>query len=141
MGESRVCGMLALSVGMTVLGAVSALAASGDWKPDRVVEIVVNTSAGASPDRTARAMQRIFQERKQLDVPVTVQNRVGGAGAVAYTYLNTKHGATHTAMAGTTKTSSTYKNDKGVTIALQGTVKGVGLGVGGGIATVELIKQ
>ena len=49
--------------------------------------------------------------------------------------------ATKTAMAGTTKTSSTYKNDKGVTLVLEGTVKGVGLGVGGGVATIELIKQ
>ena len=95
MSESSVCRMLALSAGMFVLGAGPAFAASGDWKPDKVVEIVVNTSPGASPDRTARAMQRIFQERKHLDVPVTVQNRVGGAGAVAYTYLNTKHGDAH----------------------------------------------
>ena len=48
--------------------------------------------------------------------------------------------ATKTAMAGTTQTSATYKNDKGVTVVLEGTVKGVGLGLGAGVATVELVK-
>ncbi len=86
---------LALAVGMAALAAGPAMSASGEWKPDRVIEIIVNTSAGASPDRTARSMQRIFQERRLLEVPVTVQNRVGGAGAVAYTYLNTKQGDAH----------------------------------------------
>jgi putative tricarboxylic transport membrane protein len=86
---------LALAAGVAALAAGPAIGASADWKPDRVVEIVVNTAAGASPDRTARSMQRIFQERRLLEVPVTVQNRVGGAGAVAYTYLNTKQGDAH----------------------------------------------
>ena len=45
-----------------------------------------------------------------------------------------------TAIAGTQSVTATYKNDKGVTIALQGTVKGVGLGVGGGTAVIELVK-
>ena len=45
------------------------------------------------------------------------------------------------AMAGSTTTTATLKNDKGVTIDLRGTVEGVGLSVGGGIATIELVKQ
>ena len=45
------------------------------------------------------------------------------------------------AMAGSTATTASYKNSKGVSIELRGTVEGVGLGLGGGIATVELIKQ
>ena len=45
------------------------------------------------------------------------------------------------AMAGTSEVTATYKNSKGVTIDLRGTVKGVGLSLGGGIATVELVKQ
>ena len=47
----------------------------------------------------------------------------------------------HSVMAGTSTATATYKNDKGVSIDLRGTVEGVGLGLGGGIATVELIKQ
>jgi hypothetical protein len=47
---------------------------------------------------------------------------------------------TRTAMAGTSKVSATYKNDKGVTIDLRGEIEGVGLGLGAGMATIELVK-
>jgi len=70
-------------------------AASNEWKPERAVEIIVNTAPGASPDRNARLMQKIFQERKLVEVPVTVSNRVGGGGAVAYAYLNGRPGDAH----------------------------------------------
>lgn len=97
MSELSVCvgRMLALSVGVAALGVGPVLAASGDWKPDRVVEIIVNTAPGASPDRTARAMQKIFQERRFVEVPLTVSNRIGGGGAVAYAYLNARPGDGH----------------------------------------------
>jgi len=90
------------------------------------------------------------------DYPFTYKSASGGVGAKAVqemratgnVYSLTKiedfegryNAVTTTAMAGTTKTSAAYKNDKGVTIALQGTVKGVGLGVGGGTAVIELVK-
>jgi hypothetical protein len=44
-------------------------------------------------------------------------------------------------MAGTSTATATYKNDKGVSIDMRGTVQGVGLSLGGGIATVELVKE
>jgi hypothetical protein len=91
------------------------------------------------------------------DYPFTFKSASGGVGgkavkemsATGNVYFLTQiedfagryAAATRTAIAGTTKTSATYKNDKGVTIALEGTVKGVGLGLGAGVATVELIKQ
>ena len=75
--------------------AANVTAATTEWKPDKAVEIIVNTGPGVSPDRTARTMQKIFQERRLLEVPVTVSNRVGGGGAVAYTYLNQRPGDAH----------------------------------------------
>jgi putative tricarboxylic transport membrane protein len=63
-------------------------AAAPAWKPDKVVEIIVNTAPGNSPDRTARAIQKILQERALSPTAMTVSNRVGGGGAVAYAYLN-----------------------------------------------------
>jgi hypothetical protein len=48
---------------------------------------------------------------------------------------------TQTALAGSSEVAATYKNNKGVTIDLRGTIKGVGLGLSGGIATIELVKQ
>jgi len=68
---------------------------AADWKPERPVEIVVNTPPGNGPDRTARVMQSIWQERKQVEVPVAVNNRLGGGGVVAYTYLNSRPGDAH----------------------------------------------
>ena len=75
--------------------AAQAGAATTEWKPERPVEIIVNTGPGVSPDRTARLIQQIFQERRFAEVPLTVSNRLGGGGAVAYTYLNSKAGDAH----------------------------------------------
>ena len=44
------------------------------------------------------------------------------------------------AMAGSAEVTASYTNDKGVTINLRGTVKGAGLAMGGGIATIVLVK-
>jgi hypothetical protein len=46
-----------------------------------------------------------------------------------------------TAMAGSAETTALYENDKGVVVHLRGTVKGVGLSMGGGMATIELIEK
>ena len=45
------------------------------------------------------------------------------------------------AMAGSSEATATYTNSKGVSIHLKGTVKGVGLSLGGGLATVKLAKK
>ena len=87
--------MVGVVVGVSLPVGSAAHAASVEWKPDKPVEIIVNTAPGASPDRTARAMQRGFQERKLVDAPVTVSNRVGGGGAIAYAYLNQRPGDAH----------------------------------------------
>ena len=74
----------------------TAIAHAADWKPEKTIELVVNTLPGNGPDRTARVMQVILQDKKQLDVPVTISNKVGGGGAVAYTYLNARPADGHT---------------------------------------------
>src|SRR6188768_2776440 len=85
-----------LTLLIALFGGVHAIAA--DWKPEKAVEIVVNTPPGNGPDRTARVMQSILQDKKHIDVPVTVSNRLGGGGVVAYSYLNTRPGDGHTLM-------------------------------------------
>lgn len=87
--------------GMTVLWMVGSCFLPGylhaaDWKPEKTVEIVVNTVAGNGPDRTARVIQGILQDKKQVDVPVVVGNKVGGGGVVAYSYLNSRPADGHT---------------------------------------------
>ena len=82
---------------LAALGAGAAgSAAAQAWKPDRPVEIVVNTAPASGPDKTARVLQRIFQDLRQPDVPVVVSNKPGGGGAIAYTYLNQTPGSGNT---------------------------------------------
>ena len=65
------------------------------WKPDKPIEIIVGTGVGGGQDKSARTVQRILQERRLVDVPVTVVNKPGGGGAVGWTYLNQHAGEGH----------------------------------------------
>ena len=91
------------------------------------------------------------------DYPFTYKSASAGVGAKAVKEMSAKGNVyflnkvedfagqytsiAQSAMAGSSEVSATYKNSKGVTIDLRGTLKGVGLSFGGGIATVELVKQ
>jgi putative tricarboxylic transport membrane protein len=82
---------LAVWVCGAMLGALvpaAALSAAAEWRPDRVVEIIVATGSGGGQDRSARTVQRILQEGRILPVQSTVVNKPGGGGLVAWTYLN-----------------------------------------------------
>jgi putative tricarboxylic transport membrane protein len=70
------------------------MAAAQGWKPDAPVEIIVNCAPGCGPDRMGRLMQGVFQQNRWIDA-VSVQNRTGGGGAVAQTYLNQFAGNGH----------------------------------------------
>ncbi len=77
-----------LVAAITVFAGYASGAVAQTWKPESPVEIIVNCAPGCGPDRMARLMQRVFQVNKFVDPAVTVQNRTGGGGAVAQTYLN-----------------------------------------------------
>lgn len=87
---------------MTMVLALAALAVTGNvahaqtaWKPERNIEIVVGSSAGTGTDRTARLIQKIWQEQKAVPVPTTVVNKPGGGGAVSWAYLGPRAGDGH----------------------------------------------
>lgn len=65
------------------------------WKPERPVEFVVSVGAGGALDRTARLIQRIWQNHKTLEVPNSVLNKPGGGGGIALSYLNQHAGDGH----------------------------------------------
>jgi putative tricarboxylic transport membrane protein len=73
------------------LVAAPALAQRG-WKPEGPVEIVVPSAPGGGTDHTARIMQKLFQEKQFLEVPVNVVNKSGGGGSVALAYLRQFNG-------------------------------------------------
>jgi len=57
-----------------------------DWKPQRNVDIVVNSGAGGSADRQARVAQKFLQALPGMP-SVSVTNRAGGAGLVALNFM------------------------------------------------------
>lgn len=65
------------------------------WKPERNIEIVVGSSAGTGTDRTARLIQKIWQETKAVPFPAAVINKPGGGGAVSWAYMGTHAGDPH----------------------------------------------
>lgn len=76
------------------------LAATGDacaqaWKPQQQVEIIVGSAAGSSPDTMARMIQRIWQEKRLVEVPASVVNRVGGGNTIAWNFLSQRPGDGH----------------------------------------------
>jgi len=64
-------------------------AAQPAWKPQKAVELIAPSAPGGGTDKTARLIQRIWQDQRLLEVPVTVVNKSGGGGALALTYLKT----------------------------------------------------
>jgi putative tricarboxylic transport membrane protein len=64
------------------------------WKPTRNVEIVVSAAAGGSSDRSARVVQNLLKNNPAFP-SVTVNNRPGGGGTVAWTFLTQHAGDAH----------------------------------------------
>ncbi len=61
--------------------------AAADWRPDKVIEVIVGTPPGGPLDGTARLLQTLLEQRN-IGVPVTVLNKPGGGHAIAMSYLN-----------------------------------------------------
>ena len=80
---------------LAVLACAGALHAQTAWKPEKNIEIVVGLTPGSSQDRSARLLQNLWQTKGFIGVPVTVVNRVGGGGNIAWNYLSTHAGDAH----------------------------------------------
>jgi putative tricarboxylic transport membrane protein len=80
-----------------VLGAPLAAGgvAAAEWKPEKPVEIVALNAPGGGSDRIARILVKLLTERRLVPVPVSVMNRPGGGGAIAYNYINQRAGDGH----------------------------------------------
>lgn len=88
----RTCAVPAVLA--SALFVAASAAAQPSWTPERNVEFVVGSAAGGGNDRTARTLARLWQENKLL-ANVTVVNRVGGGGAIAYTTVSQHPGDAH----------------------------------------------
>ena len=64
--------------------------------PSRTVEVVVPYAPGGGTDNLMRMITGIIEENKWSPVPLNVNNRAGGSGAVGFNYLINKKGDAHT---------------------------------------------
>jgi putative tricarboxylic transport membrane protein len=64
------------------------------WQPTRNVEIIVSSGAGGSADREARELQRHLQRLPGMP-SISVNNKPGGGGTIAWSLLNQHKGDAH----------------------------------------------
>lgn len=64
------------------------------WKPTRPIEITVSSGAGGAADREARELQKHLQKLPGMPA-ITVNNRPGGGGSIAWSSLNQHQGDAH----------------------------------------------
>ena len=82
-------------LGMIAVLIMAASVEAAEWKPQRPIELVVPVQGGASIDQAARALQQIWQERKMINVPVTVVNKPGAGQSLAAIYVHQAAGDPH----------------------------------------------
>jgi len=84
------------SIARTILAALLCAAAAAHaqpaWRPEKSVEIIIGTSPGGPQDRLGRTLQKVLQESRLVEVPVSVENKPGGGGAVALAALAQRTG-------------------------------------------------
>jgi putative tricarboxylic transport membrane protein len=77
-----------------LLVAVTPLAAAQKY-PSRTIEVVVPYAPGGGTDNLMRTITGIIDENKWSPVPLNVNNRAGGSGAIGFNYLINKKGDPH----------------------------------------------
>lgn len=77
------------------LFCVGVAAHAQGWSPQKNVEIVATSVPGGSQDKTARTIERIFINNKLVTSTLTVVNKSGGGGNIAFTYVFQHAGDPH----------------------------------------------
>jgi putative tricarboxylic transport membrane protein len=89
--SARLCALLTGAL----LQLTGWCASAADWKPVKRAEIVVTSGPGGGNDRVARMVQKLIQEGRLVDHPISVVNKPGGGGVVGFNYLNQHAGDGH----------------------------------------------
>ena len=79
-------------VAVCAAAAVFAGSTQAQPYPSKTIEWISHTSAGSGTDLFNRNVSGILEKEKILNVPFIHSNRVGGLGAIAYTYVKSKKG-------------------------------------------------
>ena len=92
----------ALGVGMACFASMHAFTQNF---PSRPIELVAHSAPGAGNDRIARILAEILMNEKLVNnQTVSVTNRTGGAGTVAYNYIKSRKGDPHVILTGVSNT-------------------------------------
>ena len=67
-----------------LFGAMGAAAGAQGWTPQKNVELLVPNPPGGSNDKTARTVERILKANNLVPSTLTVVNKPGGGGSIAY---------------------------------------------------------
>jgi putative tricarboxylic transport membrane protein len=86
----RLLPAAAASLALLLTPAADALAQAK--YPSRMIEVVVPYAPGGGTDNLMRMITGIIDENKWSPVPMNVNNRAGGSGAVGFNYLINKKG-------------------------------------------------
>lgn len=81
-------GKLHLAASLLAWAVMAQPAFAQGWKPSRTVELSAASAAGGGSDNLARLVQKILQEQKFVEVPITVMNKPTAGGVVAWSALN-----------------------------------------------------
>ncbi len=102
----RFARMIASAALATLALATNALVPSAAAQPfpSRPLELVAHSAPGAGNDRVARVLAEILVRDKFVSQAVSVTNRTGGAGTVAYNYIKSKRGDPHVILTGVSNT-------------------------------------
>ena len=80
---------------LPLFACFAAAAGAQAWSPQRNVELVVPNPPGGSNDKTARTIERVWGANKLLSGTLSIVNRPGGGGSIAYTYVSQHAGDPH----------------------------------------------
>lgn len=81
-------------MGILILGStLSSVGWAQTGYPNKPIEYVVQANAGGASDSFVRNIALIFQTEKIIPVPIVVNNKPGGSGAIAYGYTAQKAGS------------------------------------------------
>ena len=105
--QTLLCAATLLALGLNV-------AHSADWKPEKIIEIIVPTGPGSGVDASARTVQQILQSNKMVEQAINTSNKPGGNYGIAMNYLGQHNGDAHKLMVQTSTP---------LTAAIQGQIK------------------
>jgi len=109
---------LLLAAGGVSSIALAQTAGAGQAFPSQPLEFVAHTAPGGGTDQFVRLMGEIFTREKLVSQVPIISNRVGGGGAIAYSYVKGKRGDPHVILAVATGTflSALTRTDLGFSL-------------------------